>query len=177
MNFKNIVEKLFIGLGLIVASQMVSAQNFTCPTVEELKNFSGFFFEYPLSLNLQTQVEDSWLVAQINVKDIDHLRNTAVDSLIMSPVKPQQGEYPSDASIKMIDNLQTYIMKDGDQDVPICENQDGIGQICACAYWAPIDGSLAFYVHVEQNGKKPVNPMENINIAAKAMQTIQRNRG
>lgn len=171
MKFGSFVKKMFFCGGVMMAF-FAHAQDFICPTPAQLKDFSGFFLEYPLSLNAQGET-NTWLVAEVDAMDMAH---GVVNTLLLSPVKTQKDEYPNYAAERMISNLEVY--QDKDLAFPICDNElfSGEQKFCACAYWVPADESLAIYVHAEQNKGVPSNPLDNITIAAKAMKKMQQLR-
>ena len=169
MNLKAFGKNSSIASALLLASHMVAAQDFSCPTLSELKQFSGFSIEYPLSIDVQNQEANSWLAAQIDVTT-----KGVVNTFVMSPITTQGDEEPTDVAIQKIDSLELYEGKTEDEKFPQCDN-DMIEntKICACAYWIPADGTFASYVHAEYPSQSHPNPIDNIKIAAKAMQQMQ----
>jgi hypothetical protein len=165
MKPNTILRKTFTIGCLFLFSHMLAADDFTCPSIDELRKFSGFYIEYPLSLDVQTQKPNSWLVSQVDIKT---LKKGIVNTLTISPVKAQEGEYPSDASAKMIDDLELYENSQHCDDKMIDK-----GKFCTCLYWIPYDGSLATFVHAEYKRTNNLSPVDNIKMASKAMEQIQ----
>lgn len=169
MNLKAFVKKSTLTSALLLASHMVAAQAFTCPTLAELKQFGGFSIEYPLSLDVQSQEPNSWLAAKIDVNT-----KGVVNTLVFSPIKTQEDEEPIDVATNMIDSLVLYEGKTDDEKFPQCDD-DMIenAKICACVYWIPADGTLASYVHAKYRRHSQPNPVDNIKVAAIAMRQLQ----
>lgn len=148
-----------VGGGIFFFSHIVMAKTFDCPSLDELKSFNGFSVEYPMSIDIQTQEPNQWLVAQLEQK-----KDNVTDVLVISPVVTQQNEYPLDAALRMIDHLQPYKeSKDCDKDL----------RICICYYWNPDDGSFASFVHSADSTRNQINPLANIQIANTMWQKVQ----
>ncbi len=159
MKFKNFLKHLTISSGLLLLSPLLIAKTFTCPSLDELKGFEGFYVEYPMSIDIQTQEPNKWLVAQLEQK-----KDGALDALIISPVIAEQNEYPNDAALRMIDYLQPY-KKSND-----CVKEL---QLCICYYWNPDDGSFASFVHSGDIKRNQLNPLATIQIASTMWQKVQ----
>ena len=138
MKSRRLLSKLVLTSTFLFASHVSFAKMTSCPSIEDLKKFSGFTIDYPLNLDINTQEALTWLVAQNKINAKKHIMYT----LIQSPVKPNEGEYPLDAANKMIDVLEPLINK------PECTDDSSI---CGCAYWNPYDGSLATFLASEFN--------------------------
>lgn len=164
MKFKCLLSKLSVTTSFLFASHIALAQINACPSIEDLKNFSGFSIEYPTSLDINTQEPLSWLVAQTQIHQKKHL----VQSLILSPVKPNQGEYALDAAKNMIDGLEP-LSKSLECTNQIAQNTT----VCGCAYWNPNDGSVASYISTEYKTKHAPSLATQLKMSTKLMSSMK----
>lgn len=151
-------KKVVLSSLLIAASSVAIAKNFECPSTNELSTFEGFYIEYPLSLNTQTQEPNTWIVGQVRAKQ----RAEIVDSLFISPVQSVEGEYPADSAAKMIPSFELL------EGFPVVEDIDHM-HVHICVYWSAQDGSLASFVHLKDKKLSTKAPIETMSIAMKAL--------
>ena len=132
----------------------------SCPSIEELKNFSGLVVEYPLNLDINTKAPLSWIVAQTQLNQ----KKQTLSTFVQSPVKPNQGEYPKDAAMQMIDSLEPL------NSSPVCDNQmSKHASLCACPYWNPNDGSLATFLVTEYKSNQVPSLATQLKMSSKMM--------
>ena len=151
-------KKVVLSSLLIAASSVAIAKNFECPSTNELSTFEGFYIEYPLSLNTQTQKPNTWIVGQVRAKQ----RAEIVDSLIISPVQSVEGEYPADSAAKMIPSLELL------ESNPAVVDVDHV-QVHICSYWSAQDGSFASFINLKDKKLSTQAPFETMSLAMKAL--------
>ena len=146
MKYKQLLTTTILSATLCCLAPIATAKKMYCPSVDSLKEFSGYVIEYPLIMDVQKQEPYSWLVAQYTLS----ANKETVNLLTVSPVVPQDNESPLDASEKMLEQLQPYP-----------GSPFGDDETYHCVYWIPFNGSMALLTHAKIDGDNPVNALNH----------------
>lgn len=164
MKFNKILSKVLLAGSFFMSWHSAIAAEFTCPTPESLKDFKGFYIEYPISMDVQTMQPYNWMVAKLGHKENERV----VSSFLITPIVTADNEYPNDAALKMLDNF------DSQADYKDCERITKSLELCGCIFLNKNDGSILTFMRANYAKNEPIDPENNIKFSAKMMQKFYR---